>query len=148
MQAHPLKEVKQDLQAHGQCAELALEGLSAAHIAEYLRRRFTGGTHPPSLRRLAQIILRRTEGNPLFMVNVVDDWLRQEAMVQRAGRWELQQGIEELAAGIPENLRQLIERQLAWLSPEELRLLEVASVAGEEFAAATVAAGLKKKSWR
>jgi predicted ATPase len=36
----------------------------------------------------------------------------------------------------------LIERQLEQLSPEEQRLLEVASVAGTEFSAAVVAAGL------
>ena len=36
----------------------------------------------------------------------------------------------------------MIEQQLAQLSPEEQRLLEVASVAGAEFSAAAVAAGL------
>ena len=42
---------------------------------------------------------------------------------------------------MPETLRQLIERQLERLSPEEQQVLEVASVAGVEFSAAAVAAG-------
>jgi predicted ATPase len=45
--------------------------------------------------------------------------------------------------GVPEGVRQLIERQLEHLSEEEQRGLEVASVAGMEFSAAAVSAGLE-----
>ena len=45
---------------------------------------------------------------------------------------------------MPESLRQLIERQLEQLAPEDQVLLEVASVAGQEFAVAAVAAGLER----
>src|SRR5262249_48102755 len=41
---HPLKGVKQELQMHGQCQELALDFLREAHVAEYLTQRFV----PPS----------------------------------------------------------------------------------------------------
>ena len=63
---HPLKGVKQELALHGHCAELALEGLSEGAVAEYLAVRFPGG----DWRELARVIHRRTEGQPLFMVNV------------------------------------------------------------------------------
>ncbi len=48
-----------------------------------------------------------------------------------------------MASGAPESLQQLIEQQLARLRPEVQHLLEVASVAGAEFSAAAVAAGLE-----
>ncbi len=44
---------------------------------------------------------------------------------------------------VPESLQQLIAQQIERLSPETQRLLEVASVAGVEFSAAAVAAGVE-----
>ena len=86
---------------------------------------------------------QRTEGNPLFMVKVVEDWLAQGLIAEVEGRWELQREIEELARRAPQSLRQLIEQQLERLSPEEQQVLEAASVAGAEFSAAAVAAGIE-----
>jgi predicted ATPase len=67
---HPLKGVKQELQAHGQCRELRVELLRPQAVREYLARRFPHHTLPPEL---ATLIHRRTEGNALFMVNCVED---------------------------------------------------------------------------
>ena len=47
-----------------------------------------------------------------------------------------------MAAGMPETLRQLLERQVEQLPAEEQVLLEAASVAGVEFAVAAVAAAV------
>lgn len=77
------------------------------------------------------------------MVNVIDDLVVRGVLVQSDGRWELKEGGEEMASGVPENLQQLIAQQLERLRPETQRLLEVASVAGAEFSAASVAAGLE-----
>jgi predicted ATPase len=44
---------------------------------------------------------------------------------------------------MPESLRQMIEQRLERVSPAERAILEVASVAGVEFSAATVAAGVE-----
>jgi hypothetical protein len=51
-------------------------------------------------------------------------------------------GIEENIGGVPESLQHLIAQQVERLRPETQRLLEVASVAGAEFSAAAVAAGV------
>ncbi|HJY81218.1 MAG TPA: hypothetical protein VKK81_09060, partial [Candidatus Binatia bacterium] len=148
---HPLRTVAQELQLHGDCAELPVRWLTEAAVAEYLAVRFGGGAqHRPGfstgqvpLQSLAQVIHQHTEGNPLFMVNVVEHVMAQGALVQVDGRWVLRGGVEEVAVGVPENLRQMIEQDFDRLSPEERRLLEVASVAGMEFSAAAVAAGLE-----
>ena len=44
---------------------------------------------------------------------------------------------------MPESLRQVLEQQITRLAPERQQVLEVASVAGVEFVAAAVAAGLE-----
>jgi predicted ATPase len=136
---HSLHALKQELQVHRQCEELLLPFLSEAALAEYFAARFPGTALPAGLRHF---VYRRTDGNPLFMVNVMDDWLAQGILVAEDGRWTLRQELVELAVGVPDNLRQIIEKQLDRLSPEEQHVLAVGSVAGVEFSAAAVAAGL------
>ncbi|HEV8712202.1 MAG TPA: AAA family ATPase, partial [Candidatus Binatia bacterium] len=135
---HPLRAIKQELHAHRQCEELILGFLSEAAVGEYLVRRFAGNALPS---QLAHVVYRRTEGNPLFMVTVVDDLVAQGLLREVRGQWQLQAALEEVTVGIPDSLRQLIDRQLERLPREEQRVLEVASIAGTSFSALTVAAG-------
>jgi DNA-binding winged helix-turn-helix (wHTH) protein/tetratricopeptide (TPR) repeat protein len=139
--SHPLKAIKYELQAHGQCGELALSCLTPAAVSTYMTARFGGGTRLP-LPQLAALIHQRTDGNPLFLITVVDYLLAQGLIGQRDGRWELRGDLAANEIGVPASIQEMIETQSARLSPEEQRVLEVASVAGVEFSAATVAAGL------
>jgi predicted ATPase len=85
---------------------------------------------------------QRTEGNPLFMVQVVEDWVHRGWLVQTDQHWTLRVGLAALAVTVPEGLRQMLEQHLDRLSPMEQQVLEVGSVAGTTFSAAAVAAGL------
>ena len=135
---HPVREMKQELQAHGQCQELCVELLTNEDIHAYLSNRFPNSSLSPAL---ANTIHQRTNGNALFMVSVVEELVRQQAIVLEDDSWLFKGGLETI--GTPESIRQLVERQVGRLSPEQQRVLEVASVVGAEFAVATVAAGLK-----
>jgi DNA-binding winged helix-turn-helix (wHTH) protein/predicted ATPase len=139
VRAHPLRTVMQELQRHGQCEELPLAYLTEAGVAAYLAARYAGQPLPEGLARL---IHRRTGGNPLFMVSVVGAMVRQGLLREGTGGWTVQGGLEAVAVGLPESLRQLIEQQLGHVSPEGWRVLEAASVAGVEFSAAAVAASV------
>jgi predicted ATPase len=88
---------------------------------------------------------QRTDGNPLFMVNVVESWLARGALEERDGQWGLRAPIETLQAGVPESLRQMIEQQLDRLTPREQMVVEAGSVAGMEFSAAAVAASIDQE---
>jgi predicted ATPase len=83
---HPLRDVPQALQMHGRCAELPLAFLSEAAVSEYLRRRLPGYQEPAALARL---IYQRTDGNPLFMVHVVEELLTQGRVGEQQGQWVL-----------------------------------------------------------
>jgi tetratricopeptide (TPR) repeat protein len=76
------------------------------------------------------------------MVNVVNDLVTQGGIVQVDGHRELKGRLEDIEAGVPQSLQHMIEQQLERLGAEDQRLLEVASVAGAEFPAAAVAAGM------
>jgi predicted ATPase len=136
---HPLKSVKRELQAHGLCHELPLTYLAEDVVAEYLTARFPSHQLPARLRRA---IYRRTEGNPLFMVNLVEYLIDQRMVVEEQGTWKLRVDVAEVERGVPSSLRQLIERQIERLSPDERTVLEAASVAGMEASCAAIAAGL------
>ena len=138
---HPLKGVKRELQAHGLCRELPLEYLSTEAVKEYLKVRFPGHDFPTRLRRA---ICRRTEGNPLFMVNLVEYLVDQKIIVKEQGSWKVELGCSEIEQAVPTNVRQLIEKQIERLSPEERMVLEAATVAGMECSSVAIAAGLDK----
>jgi predicted ATPase len=140
MGAHSVKTVKQELQAHGLCEEVRLELLKKQEIEEYVAGRFPESEVATAL---APEVYRRTDGNPLFMVNVVEHCINQGLVVYEQGRWALKGNVGELL--IPENLRQLIAQQVERLSEEQRQVLEGASVAGAEFTVAAVAAALKQE---
>jgi DNA-binding winged helix-turn-helix (wHTH) protein/predicted ATPase len=144
LSGHPLRAVKQDLQARRLCREIPLGLLDDRAVADYLDARFPGGGLPAGLVRLLH---QRTEGNPLFLVTLVDYWLAQGVLSARTdtngqcgASWELRTDLQALDVGVPASIRSLIEKQLERLSPDEVRILEGASVAGVEFNSAAAAA--------
>jgi predicted ATPase len=139
---HPLKTVKQELQVHNYCQELELEPLSEAQIVEYLAVRGLVGARRAVPLQLARLIHQRTEGNPLFLVSVVDDLIARGMIVQTDTNWELREEPATIESRIPDNIRHLVALQSGRLSPVEQQTLEAASVAGMEFSAASVAAAL------
>jgi DNA-binding winged helix-turn-helix (wHTH) protein len=138
---HPLKGVKQELQARRYCEELPLEYLSQEAIGEYLTRRFPQHEFPAAF---AAILHERTEGNPFFLVNALDYLQAEELIAERDGRSRLTVALAELEVAAPENIRQMIEKQIERLDREQQRVLEVAAVAGVEFPAAAIAVGLER----
>ena len=139
MSGHPLKGVKQELLAKRQCEELPLEYLSQEEVAKYLTIRFPGNRFPADL---APLIHERTEGNPLFMVNVLD-YLLAEGLIRKSDeQWSLKARLDELEVGVPENIRQMIAKQIARLSTEDQQVLEAASISGMTFSALAIASAL------
>jgi len=136
---HPLHTVAQELTLRGFAEELALPFLTETAVRDYLVERFPDTNLPTGLARLVH---QRTDGNALFMGNVVDAWIDQGKLAKANGVWTLQTELDELAVGVPENLRQLIEQKIRHLSREDQAVLEAASIAGMEFSAAAVAAGV------
>ena len=136
---HALREIERELQVHRRCTELALEFLTEGAVAKYLALRFPGHEFPESLPRL---IHERTDGNPLFMVNIVDDLAAQGRLSPGERGWQLSVPVEQAALSMPDSLQHLIERQLERLTEDERRLLSVASVAGLEFSTRTLSGGM------
>ena len=83
--------------------------LSETAVAAYVAVRCPGSRLPAEL---VQLIHQRTNGNPLFMVNIVEDLLTRGLLGERNGQWELMARIDEVEVGVPENLLQMIVQQI------------------------------------
>src|SRR5262249_3246079 len=115
--------------------------LSEHGVAKYLSVRFSPNQFPPEL---AGLIHERTEGNPLFMTNAVDYLVSEELIGKCEGGWELVGDIENIEVGVPDSIKQMIEKQFDHVGTNERRILEAASVAGAEFSVDAVAIGLRE----
>jgi FixJ family two-component response regulator/DNA-binding winged helix-turn-helix (wHTH) protein/tetratricopeptide (TPR) repeat protein len=122
---HPLKAVKRDLQVHQLSREIALEPLSEAEVAEYLAAESSGASLPDGL---AGLLYQQSEGNPLFMVAALDHMTELGLIVREKGSWRFRAALKGIDLEVPESLRGMIEVQIERLSPEEQRVLEVASL--------------------
>jgi predicted ATPase len=140
MRAHPIRTVTHELQRHRCCTELVLPYLSEAGVVAYLGQRVGTTRWPAGLERFLH---QRTSGNPLFLVTVVEELIRQEVFVLQTTGWTLGKDLEAVTMGVLASLVQLIDSQLARLAPAEQELLTAASVAGGECTAAALAASLE-----
>jgi DNA-binding winged helix-turn-helix (wHTH) protein/tetratricopeptide (TPR) repeat protein len=137
--AHPLRALIQELRVRRQCEDIALAFLREPDIAAYLAQRFGGHVLPAEL---ARAVHQRTDGNPLFMVRVVDELVALRLVEPKDDRWSLRRSVGEIARVVPDSLRALVEKQIDRLPSETQRLLETASVLGPEFTSGSLAAGL------
>jgi predicted ATPase len=133
---HPLLPVKQEMQAHGVCRDVAMEFLSRRDIERYLALEFPEHRFSPEL---PAVIHAKTEGSPLFMVDLVRYLRARQVIAQEQGRWTLAQSIPAIERELPESVRSMIERKIDQLDETARRLLVGASVQGYEFDSAVVA---------
>jgi serine/threonine protein kinase/predicted ATPase len=136
---HPFHHVKLELQGKGACTNVTLGFLERRDIERYLALAFPEHAFPVEF---ADLILVRTEGNPLFMVDLLRD-LRERNVIAAKGRhWSLARQLPGLWEELPESIRGMIQRKLERLDEADRRLLGAASVQGYEFDATVVAGGM------
>jgi DNA-binding winged helix-turn-helix (wHTH) protein len=134
-----LPRIADELVAHRQAALVRLEPFAEPTLGAYLDKRFPGHALPPAL---ARTIHKMTGGNPLFVVTLLEDLVTRGMIRETERGWELAARVDDVSAQRPDNIRRLIDTQIDRLTATEQRILEVASVAGVEFAVGAVAHAL------
>jgi predicted ATPase len=140
---HPFGPVKLELQGRGVCREVALPFLSRDDLVQYLSLAFAGHQFPEEL---ATVLHDRTEGNPLFMVDLLRYLRSRGVIVQDQGRWALVRAMPDLQRELPESVRGMIQRKIDQLSTPDRHLLMVASVMGPEFGSVGVSQVLNREA--
>ena len=133
----PIGDAGTELRLRGLAHELRLGELGPQAVAAVLGRGLPGADVPEELARLVH---RRTDGVPLFVVQLAQAWTDAGVLRPASGRWELAPHPPGDDPEVPDDLRRLLELQLERLDAADLAMLEAAAVGGVEFAAATVAA--------
>ena len=105
---------------------IALHRLSDDDVRNIIEE-WIGRESPPSLTRL---VARHTEGNPLFVVEMLKH-LDEVGALAACDDWD--RPITLADVGLPEGIRQLIGRRLERLGLTTRRLLTIAAVMGREF---------------
>ncbi len=123
---HPFARLRSELIARGHLREVQVSLLALDDVREYVQSAFGGAEVPVDL---PAFVFRKTEGNPLFMTDLV--------------RYVRETGIPVTGnlptSDVPDSLRGLIERMLQAFDPALRQLLSIAAVQGHEFDSATLA---------
>jgi adenylate cyclase len=138
---HPFIGVKRELRARSLCREIEVEFLSAGDVEQYIALEFLGQSFP---RDFAALIHARTEGNPLFMVDVLR-YLRDRKVIVKAdgdGSWRLARSLPDLSRDIPQSVSSVIDRKIDQLGDRDREVLTAAAVQGYEFDSAALAQAL------
>jgi tetratricopeptide (TPR) repeat protein/predicted Ser/Thr protein kinase len=133
---HPLKSCRLELQAHGLCEGLALSSLSHEDLAGYLDASFTPNDFP---REFSALLLRTTEGHPLFATSLVQFLVERGDIANEGERWRLARPLAEINLEAPESVRSMIARKIEALNEEDRKALQYATIEGEEFTSAVLA---------
>jgi predicted ATPase len=137
---HPFLSLKLDLLAHGLCREIWPSLLDQASVERYIALQFPEHAFPAGF---AALIHDKTEGNPLFMSDLLRDLRRRQVIQQQDTRWIISGKLSEIARELPESVRSLIQRKMDALEDLDRRLLAAASVQGMDFDSAILAGALQ-----
>jgi hypothetical protein len=127
--SHPLSAALAELRRVSTHGRVLLRGLNADEV----KRMLESITREEIPWGLAEAVHRQTEGNPLFVQEVVRYLAEEGLIAQKEGRWRSTRETP-VEMSIPEGLRDVIGKRLSLLSPECNQLLSAASVIGREFA--------------
>ena len=114
--------------------------MEQADVSQYLDAKFALGSLPSGL---SNLIYQHSGGNPLFMVAIVQDLLKDGSITQEQGRWTLTRPLQTIDPAVPDTLQQMIESQFEMLSMPEQRLLKAFELSA--FSKALFIEGLRKR---
>ncbi len=125
---HPLSSTLADLRRVSSFERVLLRGLTIDEV----HRMLSGLSGQDVPWQVAEAVFRQTEGNPLFVQEVLRYAVEDGLIVRESGEWRTVDP-DQLVMSIPEGLRDVIGKRLSNLSPECGQLLSMGSVMGREF---------------
>ncbi|MDA1256673.1 MAG: protein kinase, partial [Chloroflexi bacterium] len=121
---HPLTVTLGDLSRERLFERVLLRGLTQRDIARFIE--IAAGIQPPA--ELSATVHRHTEGNPLFVTEVVRELVQSGELAENRAS-----GDSTWSVRIPEGVREVIGRRLDRLSERTNEVLTTAAVVGRDF---------------
>ncbi len=133
---HTLKNCIADMKARQSCDEIVLDALTDDEVCILLCRRFEPNQFPDEF---ASLIWKRTDGNPLFTVSLLDFLACSGDIVHDGVSWNIASPPAQMVQKIPDSVRAMIRQKSEVLEPDARLALQYASIEGEEFLSSVVA---------
>jgi len=131
---HPLRLALRALPRRA-LTELEPTPFGVREVRRYLEEAL--GTGVPA--DLVRFVHERTEGNPLFVVNMLDHLLQSGAVQRGPGGAVLARSLDSIAESVPQGLMAVLQDRIDRLDDGDRRLLQAGSVQGDVFEAAVIA---------
>jgi class 3 adenylate cyclase len=129
---HPLRAVHAALGRERGYTPLRLRGLDAGTVKAFLEHGAHQPLESPAELAFVEAVCSESEGNPYFIQEIVRHLVESGAIYAQGDRWTSDaQRIEDL--GIPQGIRDAVNRRLGRLSDACRELLATAAVFGREF---------------
>ena len=106
--------------------EKALAGTRPFTLASTIRLEEALGTSVPA--DLVRFVHARTEGNPLFVVNVLDHLLQSGAVQRGPGGAVMARSVSSIQESVPQGLMAVLQDRIDRLDDGDRRLLQAGSV--------------------
>ncbi|MGI8745389.1 MAG: ATP-binding protein [Bryobacteraceae bacterium] len=127
------------MRRRGSSTDLALPLLTKSDIEEYLTIRFPLNSFSAEFKAVIQ---ERTEGNPLFMTDLLDYLVEGKVLTATNGTWSLVPDIGAVRGTTPFGARSVIRLKIEQLGEADRSILQCAAVQGVEFDSAVVSRAL------
>ena len=88
--------------------------------------------HADVASELIQFVLQRTDGNPLFMEELIRTLLENDSIRMESGRYDLDASAD--ITKVPENIHGIIAARMDYLEDEAKHVVQLAAVVGRDFA--------------
>jgi predicted ATPase len=122
---HPLAEIMRLMRREELFTEINLAGFDQQNVSKIATNMIGGSLQL----KFAEELSAESNGNPLFIVESLRMLNERKSLIQENKEWRL--AVDEL--GIPNKIKDIILRRLACLKYAQRRVLDAASVIGEEF---------------
>ena len=122
---HPLTETLRNMKREDIFTEINLPNLRQPDVLKMAENMIGGSLNE----ELTEKLIAESRGNPLFIVESLRMLSERRSIVQEEGKWRL--AVNKF--GIPSKIKDIILRRLSILKYPQRRLLDAASVIGEEF---------------
>ncbi|MGH8975082.1 MAG: ATP-binding protein, partial [Acidimicrobiia bacterium] len=132
-----LAQTLADIRRDSDVERLSLQGLDEGETTAFIEAAAGHVLEPDDL-AFAHAVYSETDGNPFFVGELLRHLAETGAVIREEPRWRISLPLEEL--GIPEGVREIVNRRLARLAPSAHEVLHLAAVIGREFDVGLLAA--------
>ncbi len=135
---HPLVETMRLMSREDMYEKMELQRLPDRYTMEFMTSLLGATDFSDDFRKR---IYQKTEGNPLFLIELVKSFVEEGIIEPQDGAWTLVKDIRDVS--IPSKIYDLILRRLDRVKEEPREILDWASIIGEEFKSEVLASATK-----